>query len=367
MDRGTFPDPYFLCGKEIRMTIEKIWVPMCQNYKGYLEILNQYDFPSDKGFNFFFNLEPLFDRIYSNPEVEFVAAVNKKDAIKDICCVFINVFAHYRHFFKLAERDAKLYFYYSGFDVPFVEKAVYEPFREMYVSKYTKNKKHSNLSKIFHSEIMPRIIELIEDVENIFIIRTDGFDSSLVPYIYSKQSDRTSLLLSYDFYDSLYLTQELASSSVYPLYIRRKKKNPIDPRMYTRRQIAMDLSKGVNAVVCDKPFYYKALAAAHGSKVRSLYGIKQYDDIAEILNGLYENGLADDYNGDTLITEHLKGSDKEDFHDAFQMFDLEYHASLIPATSIININDIIKSPRHNMAFYQDYFMDRDVNLDWLTG
>ena len=262
------------------------------------ELVKQLPFETEE-LNIFISADSIFKSFYSPKLNDSVKVLNTSSHYM-ISSEFINIMAHYRHFFySRYSIPTNFYIYYSS------QKATYNiskngTYKEsLYDKKSFSNLEFISLNKMI-KENMELAVLLSEYLPNIFIIDTKDLDPSVVPYYIIERNGEieglTNLILTTN-------KMEYQLANLPNTFIMELKSD--ETRILNKEDIMKEFiksSKSKSTIELDTNFYTSILSIA-GCKSVSIKGIEGMGGIKTIkrLERLVKsNILPDDKNGSKL-------------------------------------------------------------------
>ena len=164
------------------------------------ELLDDKGFKIRRRFNVFINMETILDYFYKE---DIIAAMNSLKSRENIILVpeFLNLIAHYRHYFATRYQAKSRFFIYH------INKGVTRAkhnYMSKILNKYSKDNIHTGMmNEIFRSNIN-MISNICKYIPKVYFIQSDGLEPSIIPYYiidkYSKEKDY-NIIISRDYYD----------------------------------------------------------------------------------------------------------------------------------------------------------------------
>lgn len=119
----------------------------------------------------------------------------------------INLTAHYKRFFRKFNLDVKVFLYYTDLSRESYKNNQYEHYyRSYYQNKFMENPNYYLIGERMVKDIVPMVSKILEFIPDVYFIKTESMDSSLVPYVVSKMfPDRKNFIITGDNYDTQYM------------------------------------------------------------------------------------------------------------------------------------------------------------------
>lgn len=118
----------------------------------------------------------------------------------------INLAAHYKRFFRKNNLTTRVFIYYTDLESEeFLNYKYNDEFRSFYTNKYLNNPRFQLLGKTLIEKIIPRVSKIMEFIPYVYFINAKNIDSSLVPYIISKEDPSyKNFIITNDRYETQY-------------------------------------------------------------------------------------------------------------------------------------------------------------------
>jgi hypothetical protein len=320
--------------------------------------------PDDVEINFYFNLECFLRHLSRYQDISYEIHQNKKEFIKKCLYGILNIMAHYNHFYHMHGKKVKCYYYYTSLESKtFQMENQIAGYRSVYIANYYTNRKYRDFGNCFHNDVLPQLKHIIQRLPNINLIITEGIDSSIVPYVISESKpDAFNIILTQDIFDTLYMDNPKFGIT----YTAYKNKQPVVES--TREGIIGSITRNIdfNYVKMSK-FYTESIIKSHGSKIRTLYGIKKYDIVVEILEELLKSGVPVDNVNHQILIDALPTKLKSDYEIAHKGMDLDYQYALLSQLDKddILVNQCLHTDDKDISFLNEFSEQYDVRLNWL--
>jgi len=157
--------------------------------------------------NLFINFEPILKKLVT-ANIEDYLKVKKDERSIELMSNILNLASHYRSFFSKNKLYSKIYIYisYPIIKNTYKNRAMNENYRKYYEDKYGNNPKTFVLSQTL-STIIPLLSVITDYIEGVYFIKSNNIESSLIPYIITKNFKDSSinLILSNDKYEYQYV------------------------------------------------------------------------------------------------------------------------------------------------------------------
>lgn len=314
----------------------------------------------NKTVNIYINMNSILEYFYTNKMVDAMNSLIKLDNIV-FTAEFINLMAHYRHYFFSRHRSKTRFFIY------YLNKPV--SYDNKYMESMIKTRGSEKIRTGLMSEILDINLKLIDNIctylPNIYFISSEGMDHSSIPYYLikklSKREDETNIVMTHDYYD--YQLLNLPRTMILSASGDRSK-------MYTLKNIYDKKLSGLkyNKVNDISPELFSLIMSLTGHKDRDINKIDNYGfskaikKIDELLsNGLIKNG----YNFNLTYLSKVMNVSENGLTHNFSLCDLRTKNNILKSTDEILITRKLINLRDNNAIMDinsRYFKFNNIHL-----
>ena len=314
--------------------------------------------------NIFISADSIFKSFYSPKLNDSVKVLNDSSHYM-ISSEFINIMAHYRHFFYSRYNiPTNFYIYYSS------QKATYNisknaTFKEsLYDKKSFSNLEFISLNKMI-KENMELAVLLSEYLPNIFIIDTKDLDPSVVPYYIIERNGEieglTNLVLTTN-------KMEYQLANLPNTFIMELRSD--DTRILNKEDIMKEFiknSKSKSTIDLDSSFYtgILSISGCKSVNVKGVDGMGGIKAVKRLERLVKSNLLPDDKNGSRLniTAKNIFENEKElntviDNYNALSIEEMYKNMTLkqkhIIEKCLVNKSDNMSLMEINDKYYQEF-------------
>jgi len=344
-------------------------------YAMYDQSLDSLNFlnPTDS-VNVFINLESVLRLLSGIKDVDR-KVYSCNDFNENIISNIVNLAAHYRKFFRGNNLDTRVYLYMTDLrSTEFNEDEYNSDFRSYYSVKYSRNPKYMDMGEKLTNVIIPQAKEICNYIKGVYLITTNGFDSSLVPLIIgSKDPSRKNLVISGEYTDTQY--------SLIPNYVcHYLRRSPI--KSTTTCDLKGHLSALLNKAngeyneelnLYSNKSFYMLLFSVIGDMYRSVEKIPNVGNITLVkwlTQGLKENKITLNTTNIQTISEVFPEEIRVDVCNNFKCLDMETMFQKLTVEQLNSIDlQLIDKFDHNgllqlnsTRFYEHRFMLEELTI-----
>lgn len=164
----------------------------------------------NKDVTVYIDLEPILNKLCASNIKKYLISNKEAHEIEFISSV-INLASHYKWYFTKKKINAKIVLYIQH---PFKLTKMYnrlyvDDYKHAYEYRYNKNPEHMGISKVIDDAI-PYTQTILEYIENVYLIKSNEIESSMIPYIISKEerfNNTHGIVVSTDKYSLQYLSK----------------------------------------------------------------------------------------------------------------------------------------------------------------
>ena len=319
--------------------------------------------------NIFINIESIYHKFH-NKYVEEQILVMKKPELKDMVVNVIgntiNLAAHYRLYFRKNKIKTNIVFYMNEFSKYSQQNNAMhvDGYREKYVHNYTKNSSYENINMVMKTALNG-IDKIVEYIEGVYFITSDRIESSLIPYLMSKEKmtdGQLDIIVTTDPYDLQY-----ANKNFVVIYPRGD-----ESRIISEKNL-FDVFRDSGDLSIDKPlptYLYPFILAVIGDKRRGINKVKGVglNTIYRTLLKLYDKlGLDED---EYLRFEQLAVAIKEDPENPsgnrervinnYMAIDLDRQLAMVSPSQTKHVSGQLKD------HYDDISL-KTINREWMSS
>lgn len=319
------------------------------------------EFVKGKTVNVYINMNSILNYFYAPATID---AMNSLRKFENIILVpeFINLIAHYRHYFySRYQSSTRFIIYYM--DSPVANK------NKSYCENILKQMDVDNTRTGMMNDIIKTNIKMIDRIcyylQNVYFINSNGLEPSLIPYYLikklSKKEKQSHIVMTHDYYD--YQLLNLDDTIVLSAAGSKSK-------VYTRDDIYKKMTSRIKYKLENdlSPELFSLIMSFTGNKTRNISKINNYGFAKTIkqLDMLISNGmLRNKYNSSIMTLATLFDVDYDELFNNFQLCDLKINHKLMN-----NIDeDIIKRKLINlkdnntiMMLNSNYFPYNNIKL-----
>ena len=285
----------------------------------------------------------------------------------------INLCAHYKRFFRGNGLDTRVFLYYTDLASDKFDNTKYnEDFRSFYINKYLDNPRFELLGNSLVDKIIPTVQKIMEFIPNVYFIKSNNIEGSLIPWIISKEYPGKNFIVSTDKYDTQY---QLYDDSFCMHYIKR---SPLGTSLlYTFEKYIEDLFKdnykdNSDIELLHNSSLYSVLMASLGDKQRSIDPLKGvgYKTMLKMLSsGIKDGKYTKDTNSIDMISSSLPDELQDQRQDSYHCINLENQYGRIGEQNIFDIkSQIVDRFDYNslITLNKNVFADYPLMLPELT-
>lgn len=292
--------------------------------------------------NLFINFESILNNLFNYKNINSLLVYHKQDLVIEIESSVLNLVANYKSYFHKEKCNVKVYLYYTDLKSDNQQMMVYNKYyRTYYQNKYKQNPKFRNVGEVILDIVIPELELIMSYIPNIYFIKSNNFDSSLIPEIISRFDNIKNIIISGDIFDTLYMF----NPNFINLFIKRK---------YQNLFIGTNVDEIIQYIIKDEsPFdlnifksemYFRLLLSINGSIIRNIKTNKgfNYNYIIKLLKDGVDKGIIlRDFNSLSSIIDIFPEKYKEDIKSAFQCMSIENQYGLLNQIDIDNIKSQI--------------------------
>jgi hypothetical protein len=154
----------------------------------------------DKTINIYINFNSILEYFYAPRVVEAMNSLESKDHLIFVS-EFINLMAHYRHYFYSRHKCSTRFFVYFLNKEPYGDKH--------YMQSMLHMRSHNHIKTGTMNEVLDININMIDTIckylSNIYFIKSEGLDHSTIPYYIlsklSKRENEFNIIMTHDYFD----------------------------------------------------------------------------------------------------------------------------------------------------------------------
>ena len=246
---------------------------------------------SGSSLNLYINLESIFDNICGFKRFNNLMNFYKQKVILEFEASILNLFAHYKGFFKKNNIKGKIYLYCTGLnDTNQKMKKINKWYRNHYFNKYTKNPEFKNIKELYDIGIndLKLITKFIPDC---YIIESCNCDGSIIPLILHNCNN---IIITKDLFDTLY-----CFNNYKVLFIKKDYGKNINDSIYTEPIdiLSKVLDSNINVHennIFSSPMYYSLLLSFMGDQTRNIDSLEtdsfKTQNFIQMINNKVNNG-----------------------------------------------------------------------------
>lgn len=316
--------------------------------------------------NVFINLEDVIRKL-ANSNIEDYLRIKDNERNIEFISNVLNLASHYRLFFSKNRLYSKIFLYINyPFGVIYKNRLINLDFRTYYENKYSKNPNHFVLNDVLNNSL-PLAKIITEYVEGVYLIFSDYIESSLTPYIITKDSNSNTVnfILTEDVYDYQYVNHNF--------YLLQAKK---EESILVTKDNVFNILKAKMDVNNDKSLdsrYIPFILALLGNKKRNIQKIKGIglSTIIKMVNkALDEQIISKDAFNINILANMLKPEFRKQLLDNFYCTDIETQYSMLNIKDIYTITSQIIDKFDNAALKKinnEHFQLHPIQLMELTS
>lgn len=321
--------------------------------------------------NVFINLETVLRNLTMQRDIQSMISFYKQKLVIELESSILNLMAMYRMYFNKEKCNVKLYFYVTCLNGDKQQMEVYNKYyRSFYHNKYMKNPQFRQMGELLNTVVIPEVELILSYVPGCYLLKSETFDSSIIPYIVSTFSGSKNVIITGDVFDTLYLF----NPNFMTIYIKRR---------YQYFNVVSDIDSAVQSIVKDEsPFdltvfysemYYRLLLAIKGSKIRNIKSAKGfgYGKFMNILKKGIDDGIVlKDFESLDSIIQLFPEQYRESIKEAFQCTSIETQYDLLSDIDIDGIRSQITDKidmKSLDALNNRRFLDFPINLQGLIN
>lgn len=327
------------------------------------ELLTEHckDITRDSKVNVFINLESLIKNLACPGVEDYLRLKNNERTFEMISCI-INVAAHYRWFFTKNKLYSRVFLYMNYPFKTYQKNRIVNPdYRSYYQEKYTKNPNYFILTDVLN-EAIPFTKIILEYIEGVYFIQSEHMESSLIPYVITKESgdNYINLLVTKDNYEYQYVNKDF--------YIIRPKQ---DESYIVTKDNLFDHFKKELKVESDLTVdsrYFPFIFSLLGDKNRNIEKIKRIG-IANILKtinkALKENIICKDVFNINILSEIIKDEYRPLLLNNFYCVDLDIQQQMLNIKDTYTITSQLVDKfdnEHLKRINDEYFKEYPIYL-----
>ena len=316
--------------------------------------------------NVFINLEDVIKKL-ANSNIEDYLRIKDNERNIEFISNVLNLASHYRLFFSKNRLYSKIFLYINyPFGVIYKNRLINLDFRTYYENKYSKNPNHFVLNDVLNNSL-PLAKIITEYVEGVYLIFSDYIESSLTPYIITKDSNSNTVnfILTEDIYDYQYVNHNF--------YLLQAKK---EESILVTKDNVFNILKAKMDVNNDKSLdsrYIPFILALLGNKKRNIQKIKGIglSTIIKMVNkALDEQIISKDAFNINILANMLKPEFRKQLLDNFYCTDIETQYSMLNIKDTYTITSQVIDKFDNVTLKKinnEHFQLHPIQLMELTS
>ena len=287
--------------------------------------------------NVFINFESIMRNLTFNRSLNGLINFHKQFVVLELESSILNLIAHYKSYFKSNNIKTKIYVYYT--DLQYTDQRMFEYnkyYRNYYFNKYLHNPTYKSIGNLLNEIIIPEIDLIISYIPDVYFIKAQGFDSSIIPMEVNNKSDiHKNIIITMDIFDTLYLTQPEFSV----IYIKRRYSN-LSIFNNIQTVVSLLMKKEIDNEVFNNDIYYRLLLTIKGSKIRNIDALKQigFEKMYQMINdGINNDNLLKDYKSTNLVLGLFPKKYTDDIKGNLNCLNLNLHLNTLSNSDVDNI------------------------------
>lgn len=321
--------------------------------------------------NVYINFENILNNISQRRNIIQDILNYKQDICLELESAVLNLVAHYRGYFKAKlKTNPKIYLYYTDLTSECEqEMSIHNKYyRSYYRNRYTQNPKFKEMGNVITSIIVPEISLILSYIKDCYFVKSQTFDSSLIPKIISESNDNKNIVISGDIFDTLYMYD----ANMIMLYVNRKYqyfKMCINPEEVVRSIIKNESPFDIS--IFNSKMYFQLLLSVKGSKIRNIKSAKWfgYSKLAKsLVDGIKNGTILPQFTSIDSIIDIFPDQYREDIKVGYKCTSIENQMSLINDIDRENvINQLIDKIdiQSVEALNNKRFFEYPINLQYL--
>lgn len=312
------------------------------DYDNSIEDLN-YVTPNDS-VNVFINFESVLNNLSMIKDIDNKLLLERNHSYI-LESEAINLCAHYKKFFRGNNLPTNVFLYYTNLNSSeFINCKYNDEYRSYYFNKYLQNPKFLLLGNSLIDKIIPRLQKIMEFIPNVYFISVSNIESSLVPYIISKEyPNNKNFIISTDKYETQY--QILDNFCMH--YIRR---SPFGTKIFNMfKKHIDDIFKDnpeneLDTSLFKNPSFYSLLLSIMGDKMRSIEPIKGVGPktLLKFLSSAIEKGeITNKTNSIEMLTKAFNEDQYSSIIDNFNCINIPQQYNELSQQNIFDIKNQI--------------------------
>lgn len=293
--------------------------------------------PGDR-VNVFINFESILKNITMQKNLIQLVSFHKQKVVIELEAAILNLVANYRMYFKKNRCIPKIYLYHTNLGEDKQQMSAYNKYyRSYYHNRYMQNPQFREMGNILHNTIIPEIELILSYIPDCYFLKSNAFDSSIIPMIIANQSDAKNVIITADIFDTLYLF----NPNFMTIYIKRRYPNfTVTSEIDTTVQTIIKDENPFDLTIFNSELYYRLLISIKGSKIRNIRSAKGfgYGKFMKLLkDGIDKDIVLRDFESVDSVIQLFPDKYREDIKSAFQCTGLDIQYSLL---NDIDIEDI---------------------------
>lgn len=287
---------------------------------------------NDTSVNVFINFESVLNNLTNRKNLIRSIVNYKKDFVLELESSILNLVSNYKSYFRHLRSDTKIFLYYTNLTSKKQRMQMYKKYyRTFYFNKYNTNPQFREVMQVVKNHVIKETKLIIDYLPNIYLLKTEDYDSSLVPLILEEEKN---VIITSDIFDSLYFFKP----NFVPIIIRRK---------YGETKILSNVEEAVMEITGEKDLiktnifqselYYRLLLTVEGNKIRNLDSVKElgYDKLCEILqDGLKQGKVLRDFSSLASIIDLFPEKYRKNLEENFRCVSLDNSYGMITEADV---------------------------------
>lgn len=327
-----------------------------------LDELVPLNYSRGKRINIYLNMNSVLSYFYSE---NIISAMNSLTGKEYLIFVpeFINLMAHYRHYFwSRFHSRTRFFIYYLNSPIKRA-KNINKDYCKKYLDRLDVNDIKAGVMNDILKTIFNMINKIVYYLPECYFIESGGHDMSVIPYYIidriNKKKNQCNIVMTHDYYDFQLLNHD-ATMILSPAGNRSKS--------YFRENIFDKKTKGTKYKLNNEisPELFSLLMSISGYNNRNINKIQGFAKTIKTLDSLIDSSLIEnEYSSDLENISKLFNIDYTDLYNNFILTDLRIQEQLLSDTDKKLISNKLINLKDNtslMNLNSDYFQFNNLQL-----
>ena len=224
--------------------------------------------------NIYINLESVLYNLFKFKGLIETVEYHKDKFALELESSIINLVGHYRSYFIGKNFKPNIFLFLTDLKKEYQEMSVINPYyRDYYYNKYMQDPHFASTGELLHSIVFPEVQLILSYIQNCYLIKSKGFDGSLIPMMIQNRYENQSILITSDLFDTMYMY-----GGVTRVFCMRRRYSELNILTFYTEVIESILkSNDENDVFTFLTYpHFRLLLSVHGSKIRNIKSAKGF-------------------------------------------------------------------------------------------